>query len=65
MKQLKKRRGGRARGTRAGREIIEALTELVQAVESGEPLERQLTVRTVELPGEPEPYAKRIRARNP
>lgn len=63
MKQFKKRRGRRAKGTPAGREIIEALTELVEAVESGEPLERRFTVRTVELPDEPGPYdAKRVRA---
>lgn len=63
MKKLKRQRARRLRGTRAGREIIGALTELVDAIESGEPIAQRFTVRTVELPDEPRAYnAKRIRA---
>ena len=45
-----KRTKRKARSTKAGRKIIAALTELVEAIESGEPLESRFTVRTVELP---------------
>ena len=43
-------------GTAAGREIIGALTELAEALESGKPLGRRFTVRTVEMPEQPGTY---------
>lgn len=43
----------------AGRRIIAGLTELVETLERGEPLEARFTVRTVELPPEPGHYAPR------
>ena len=50
-------------GTAAGREIIGALTELAEALESGEPLGRRFTVRTVEMPQQPSPYdAEEVKA---
>ena len=54
--RLRPARGRRRSGTAAGREIIGALTELAEALESGEPLERQFTVRTVEMPEQPGAY---------
>lgn len=50
------RRRSHLKGTAAGREIIGALTELAEALESGESLEKRFTVRTVQLPDDPSPY---------
>lgn len=53
----------RARGTAAGREIIGALTELAEVLESGRPERSRFTVRTVELPDDPRSYdAAAVRA---
>jgi putative transcriptional regulator len=50
-------------GKSVGQEIIDGLTELVEAMERGEPLGRRFTVRTVELPDEPRRYdAAAVRA---
>ena len=47
----------------AGRRIIQGLKELAEALETGEPLGKRFTVRTVELPPEPRTYTPRaIRA---
>ena len=65
MKRTKKRAVTRkpASGTRSGREILSALAELADAIESGESLSARFTIRTVELPDEPHPYdAHRVRA---
>jgi len=43
-------------GTKAGRKILSALQELVDAAESGEPLERRFTVRAYALDAEPREY---------
>jgi DNA-binding transcriptional regulator YiaG len=57
MKKKKTRRG-----TKAGREIISGLTELVEAVARGDDLSKRFTVRTVELPDGPSVYdAARIK----
>lgn len=54
---------GKKRSTRAGREIIAGLTELVEAAERGENLSRRFTVRTVEMPDDPRAYdAKAVKA---
>ena len=42
--------------TSAGTRIIQGLTELVEALEQGEPLEKRFNVRTVELPQRPRQY---------
>jgi DNA-binding transcriptional regulator YiaG len=42
--------------TRAGRQIIAGLTELVEAAQRGDDLSRRFTVRTVKLPDDPKPY---------
>ena len=56
-------RRNRTRDTAAGREIIGALTELAQLLESGRPERTRFTVRTVELPDDPRPYeAAAVRA---
>src|SRR3954471_3912476 len=39
-----------------GAQIIQSLTELAEALERGEPLEKRFTVRTVELPADPSEY---------
>ncbi len=53
----------RRKGTAAGRMIIGALTELAEALESGEPLGRRFTVRTVGMPEQPGEYdATAVRA---
>jgi len=54
--RLKGPQNGRSRSTRAGREIIGALKEAVEAVERGEPMARRFTVRTVNWPDNPLPY---------
>jgi DNA-binding transcriptional regulator YiaG len=57
MKARSKRPASRkAKGTKAGREIIEALTELAEVIESGEPLRSRFTVRTASVPDEPRVY---------
>jgi DNA-binding transcriptional regulator YiaG len=50
----KKRRA--TKGTAAGREIISALRELAEVLESGQPERSRFTVRTVQLPDEPRRY---------
>jgi putative transcriptional regulator len=46
-----------------GARMIEGLTELAEALERGEPLEKRFTVRTVERLPRPSSYdAKRVRA---
>lgn len=45
-----------SRSTPAGREIIAALTEAVQAVERGEPISHRFTVRSVIQMRNPLPY---------
>jgi putative transcriptional regulator len=42
-----------------GDRIIEGLTELAEALERGEPLEKRFTVHTVELPPKPAVYSPR------
>lgn len=44
--------------TKAGSEIIGALTEIRDALRSGAPIEKMLTVRTVELDLRPHPYGR-------
>jgi putative transcriptional regulator len=44
------------RPRRLGDRLTEGMAELVAAMESGQPLERRFTVRTVELPDEPGAY---------
>lgn len=44
------------RNETVGSRIIAGLTELVEAVERGERIEKRFTVRTVELDLEPQPY---------
>jgi putative transcriptional regulator len=46
----------RTRGTAAGREILEALTELADSLGRGERESERFTVRTVERPANPLPY---------
>ena len=56
-KKKVKRRGAGTRPARpVGARLIEGLTELRDALASGEPLERRLTVRTVRLPDPPKAY---------
>ena len=55
-KQTKKHRQKR-RGTSAGREIIQALTELRDVLQAGESLESHFTVRTVIVPNAPLKYS--------
>lgn len=50
-------KGGKRRGTPAGREILSALTELAEVLESGRPEHEVYTIRTVELPDDPRPYS--------
>jgi putative transcriptional regulator len=46
-----------------GARIIEALTDLVETLEKGEPLERRFTVRTAQLAPQPTKYPpRRVRA---
>jgi DNA-binding transcriptional regulator YiaG len=52
----------RNKHTRAGRKIIAGLREIVEALESGEPLETRFTVREVGIPDPGEYNAKAIRA---
>ena len=47
-KRGKTRKKGRT--TRIGRQILVALQEIVDALKSGEPLEKRFTVREVEVP---------------
>jgi DNA-binding transcriptional regulator YiaG len=46
----------KAKGTKAGREIVEALTELAEVIESGQPLRTRFTIRTASVPDEPGTY---------
>jgi putative transcriptional regulator len=51
------------RNTKVGKRIVEGLTELVESVERGEPVEKRFTVRTVELKLKPRDYdAQSVRA---
>lgn len=50
------KRKPRERKTRVGQSLIRALTEVVDALKSGEPLERRFTVRTVERLPDPGTY---------
>ncbi len=60
MTNKKKRR--QPASTKAGREMIAALTDLVETLEAGIPLEQKYTVRVVEIP-EPGAYGpKEIKA---
>jgi DNA-binding transcriptional regulator YiaG len=47
------------KGTKAGREIVGALTELAEVIESGQPLRSRFTVRTVAMPDDPFEYDAR------
>jgi DNA-binding transcriptional regulator YiaG len=66
MKARKKtpaRRKPSAAAIAKGKEIIASLTELVEAVEAGVPLESRFTVRTAEAPDPPAAYdGKTVRA---
>src|SRR5438477_9938513 len=42
--------------TAKGREIIESLSEALEVLKSGRPMESRFTVRTVEFPDEPSEY---------
>lgn len=54
------------RGKSLGSQLVESMREIAEALESGQPLEEQLTVRTVEI-NEPGVYdarkVRRLRAR--
>ncbi len=57
------RKTKRYTGRRVAEEMIEAMTELVESLESGEPLTRRFTVRTVERLPTPSAYdVKKIKA---
>ena len=59
---MKKRPKAKSKGTPAGREIIAALTDLVETLKAGTPLESKYTVRHVSTPDPGEYDAKAIRA---
>jgi len=52
----KRKRIRKTKGTAAGREIIGALTELAEVLESGQPLQSHFTVRTAMAPRRPSAY---------
>jgi putative transcriptional regulator len=60
MKTARKKSTARRKPSAAaiakGKEIIASLTEFVEAVEAGVPLESRFTVRTVEAPNPPSTY---------
>ena len=57
QEEPKGRRAGARPARSIGARLIEGLTELRDALASGEPLERCLKVRTVRLPQPPKAYA--------
>ena len=59
-----KRRSARSgRTTTKGREIVASLTEIIEVLRAGVPLESRFTVRTVDFPDEPQAYnASSVRA---
>src|SRR4051812_47541307 len=60
--QMKKTSNRKKGMTKAGREILAALMEVKDALESGEPLEKRFTVREVNVPDPAEYDAKAVQA---